>query len=100
VTFAECIIRQEVKTGKMVFPSCTEFTNKFTLIFCPENEVTTTLMTLKSNWYFQGKRNMDTYTNEFRELVTLSGYIDPIACFAEVSTPPLRTKSQSLAQID
>jgi hypothetical protein len=50
----------------------------FELIFCPENEVTTALMTLESDRYFEGKRNIDAYTDEFRELVALSGYTDPI----------------------
>jgi hypothetical protein len=53
--FAERIIRQEMKTGKMVFSSWTDFTDEFELIFCPENKATTTLMTLESNRYFQGK---------------------------------------------
>jgi hypothetical protein len=54
-------------------------TDKFELIFCPENEATTALMTLESDRYFQGKRNIDAYTDEFKELITLSGYTDPIA---------------------
>jgi hypothetical protein len=68
-----------MKTGKMVFTSWTEFTDEFESIFCPENEATTALMTLESDRYFQGKRNVDAYTNEFHELVALSGYTDPIA---------------------
>jgi hypothetical protein len=36
-------------------------------------------MTLESDRYFQGKRNVDAYTDEFRELIALSGYTDPIA---------------------
>jgi hypothetical protein len=76
--FAERIIRQEMKTGKMVFSSWTDFTDEFELIFCPENEATTALMTLKSNRYFQRKRNVDAYTDEFKELIALSGYMDPI----------------------
>jgi hypothetical protein len=79
VNFAKRIIRQKMKTGKMVFTSWTEFTDEFELIFCPENEATTVLMTLESDRYFQGKRNVDAYTDEFRELVALSGYTDPIA---------------------
>jgi hypothetical protein len=63
----------------MVFTSWTKFTVEFTSIFCPENKVTMTLMTLESDWYYQGKQNIDTNTNEFQELITLSGYIDPIA---------------------
>jgi hypothetical protein len=78
-TFTKCIVRQEMKTGKMVFASWTEFTDEFASIFCLENEATTILITLKSDWYFQGKQNVDTYTDEFRELITLSGYMDPIA---------------------
>jgi hypothetical protein len=68
-----------MKTGKMVFTSWTEFTDEFESIFCPENEATTALMTLESDRYFQGKRNVDAYTDGFRELVALSGYTDPIA---------------------
>jgi hypothetical protein len=79
INFTEHIVRQEMKTRKMVFISWTELTDKFALIFCPENKVTMALMTLESDRYFQGKQNIDTYTDEFRELITLSGYTDPIA---------------------
>jgi hypothetical protein len=74
----ECIIRQEMKTRKMVFSSWTDFMDKFEWIFCPENKATTTLMTLESDQYFQGKRNVDAYMDEFKELIALSGYTDPI----------------------
>jgi hypothetical protein len=67
-----------MKTGKMVFSSQTDFTDEFESIFCPENEATTALMTFKSNRYFQGKRNVDAYTDKFKELIALSGYMDPI----------------------
>jgi hypothetical protein len=53
--FAERIVRQETKTGKMVFSLWTKFTDEFKLIFCPENKATTVLMTLESDQYFQGK---------------------------------------------
>jgi hypothetical protein len=53
-TFAQHIVRQEMKTGKIVFTSLTQFTDEFALIFCPENEATTVLMTLESDHYFQG----------------------------------------------
>jgi hypothetical protein len=101
--FAECIIRQEMRTGKMVFTSWTEFTDEFESIFCPENEATTALMTLESDQYFQGKRNVDAYTNEFRKLVALSGYTDPIAIilkFCRGLQPSTQEKLRSLAQID
>jgi hypothetical protein len=53
--FAEHIIKQKMKTGKMVFTSWMEFMDEFELILCPENEATTVLMTLESDQYFQGK---------------------------------------------
>jgi hypothetical protein len=68
-----------MKTGKMVLASWTEFTDEFTSIFCPENKITTVLITLKSNQYVQGKRNINMYTDEFRELIALSSYMDSIA---------------------
>jgi hypothetical protein len=42
----------EMKTGKMVFSSWTDFMDEFELIFCPENEATTMLMTLESYRHF------------------------------------------------
>jgi hypothetical protein len=55
-----------------------EFRDEFTAVFCPENEVTTALMRFELDQYFQGKRNIEAYINEFKDLVDLSGYTDPI----------------------
>jgi hypothetical protein len=52
---------------------------EFTVTFCPENKVTTALMRLESDRYFQAKRNVEAYIDEFKDLVDLSGYTDPIA---------------------
>jgi hypothetical protein len=46
--------------------------------FCPENEATSTLMRLKSDHYFQGQRNVEVYIDEFKDLIDMSGYTDPI----------------------
>jgi hypothetical protein len=78
-TFAERVIRQEMRSGKMCFASWDEFRDEFTAAFCPENEVMTALMRLESDQYFQGKRNVEAYIDEFKDLVNLSGYTDPIA---------------------
>jgi hypothetical protein len=63
----------------MCSASWDEFREKFTAAFCPENEATTTLMRLESDRYFQGKWNVEAYINEFKDVVDLSGYTDPIA---------------------
>jgi hypothetical protein len=52
-TFAECIVRQEMRTGVMAFTDWMDFTSEFMSTFCPENEATSTLMRLESDRYFQ-----------------------------------------------
>jgi hypothetical protein len=79
VSFAECISRQELRSGKMCFASWHNFTEEFAATFCPENEATTALMRLESDWYYQGKQNVEVYIDEFKDLIDLSGYTDPIA---------------------
>jgi hypothetical protein len=78
-SFAEHILRQELWSGKMCFASWREFMEEFMVTFCPENEATTVLMRLKSDRYFQAKRNVEAYIDGFKDLVDLSGYTDPIA---------------------
>jgi hypothetical protein len=43
-SFAERILGQELQSGKMCFTSWHDFTEEFTLMFCPENEATMVLM--------------------------------------------------------
>jgi hypothetical protein len=78
-SFAECILWQELQSGKMCFASWHGFTEEFAVTFCPENEVTTVLMRLGSDRYYQGKWNVEAYIDEFKDLIDLSGYTDPIA---------------------
>jgi hypothetical protein len=73
-SFAECIIWQEMQSGKMCLASWSEFKEDFMSVFCLENEATTALMQLKSNHYFQGKQNIEVSINEFKDLINLSGY--------------------------
>jgi hypothetical protein len=68
-----------MRSGKMCFASWDEFRDEFTAAFCPENKATTALMRLESDQYFQAKRNVEAYIDEFKDLVDLSGYTDPIA---------------------
>jgi hypothetical protein len=78
-SFTKCILCQELWSGKMCFASWRDFTEEFALTFCPENEATTVLMQLESDRYFQAKWNVKAYIDEFKDLVNLSGYTDPIA---------------------
>jgi hypothetical protein len=55
-----------MRSGKMCFASWEEFRDEFMAAFCPGNEVTTALMRLESDRYFQGKRNVEAYIDEFK----------------------------------
>jgi hypothetical protein len=55
VTFAELIVRQEMRTVVMAFAYWMNFTLEFMSSFCPENEATSLLMCLELNHYFQGQ---------------------------------------------
>jgi hypothetical protein len=60
-SFTERILQQELRSGKMCFTSWHDFTEEFAATFCPENKATTALMRLESNWYYQGKQNVEAY---------------------------------------
>jgi hypothetical protein len=62
----------------MAFANWTDFTSEFMSTFCPENEATSALMRLESDHYFQGQRNVEAYIDEFKDLIDMSGYTDPI----------------------
>jgi hypothetical protein len=63
----------------MCFASWREFAEESVVTFCPENEATMVLTRLESYRYLQAKRNVEAYIDEFKDLVDLSGYTDPIA---------------------
>jgi hypothetical protein len=77
-SFAKHILQQKLCPGKMCFTSWHDFTEEFAATFCPENKATTALMRLESDRYYQGKQNVEAYIDEFKDLVDLSGYTDPI----------------------
>jgi hypothetical protein len=79
VSFTKRILWQELWSRKMCFTSWHDFTEEFVATFCRENEVTMALMQLESDCYYQGKQNVEAYIDEFKDLIDLSGYTDPIA---------------------
>jgi hypothetical protein len=48
-TFAERIVRKEIRAGVMAFADWTDFTSEFMSTFCPENEAMSALMRLESD---------------------------------------------------
>jgi|HubBroStandDraft_3_1064219.scaffolds.fasta_scaffold10482_2 hypothetical protein len=78
-TFADRTIRYETKYDSPRYGSWDAFQKVFIETFCPENESTHALMRLESDRYFQGKRTVDAYVDEFEDLIDLSGYSDDLA---------------------
>src|SRR3979490_87158 len=78
-TFADPTLRAEAKAGGPSYATWAEFEAEFRSTFCLENEATTSLMRLESEQYFQGRRTVDQYVDEFSDLIDLSGYSDPLA---------------------
>jgi hypothetical protein len=75
---AKHVVRQEIKSGQMVFTDWDEFPSEFMLTFCPENKAMAALMRLESDHYFQCRHNINTYIDEFQDLIDMSGYTDSI----------------------
>lgn len=77
-TWADRLIRYEQKNGYSRFRSWSEFASAFRLTFFPENEEVDARMKLESTAYFQGKRSVDAYVDEFEDLVEMSHYSDAL----------------------
>ena len=54
-----------------------DFKDKFHKDFLPLNSEATAINTLETMSYFQGKRTVDDYLDQFRDLVYDSGYTNP-----------------------
>lgn len=77
-TWADRIIRYETSMGHPRFATWADFATAFRDSFFPENEATDARMKLESTEYFQGRRSVDTYVDEFEDLIELSGYTDKL----------------------
>jgi len=65
---------QEVKTGHLRFIDWLDFEEEFRKDFMPLDSESTAINVLETTAYFQGKRTVDDYLNQFRDLIYDSGY--------------------------
>ena len=63
--YADHVLRTELHTAHHLFADWNMFYADFVETFCPENEAMHSLMHLESEHYFQGRRNVDNYIDEF-----------------------------------
>jgi membrane peptidoglycan carboxypeptidase len=73
------ILRKEASDNLPAFFSRRDFETDFSAKFCPKNEATAALTKLESVHYYQGRKVVDDYIDEFSELVDEAGYTDGLS---------------------
>ena len=67
----------ETKIGSLRFTDWIDFEDEFRKDFLPLDSEATAINILETNSYFQGRRTVDDYLDQFRDLIEDSGYTDP-----------------------
>jgi len=77
--WAACEFEYEATTGagSLRFYDWDDFEEEFRKAFVPLNMEAAAVNTLETTAYFQGKRSVDEYLDQFRDLIHDSGYKDP-----------------------
>jgi hypothetical protein len=74
--FARRVLRDEAKSKIPKYPTWEAFREAFVAEFCPKNETQLALAKLETTRYHQGKRTVDEYVDDFRELIDQAGYME------------------------
>jgi len=67
-------LEYEAKKGRLCFIDWADFETEFRKNFLPIDSEATAINTLETSNYFQGKRTVDDYLDQFRDLIEESGY--------------------------
>jgi hypothetical protein len=77
--YANHILQKEASEDLPTFFSWREFERDFSSKFCPRNEATAALTKIESTCYYQGRKAVDDYIDEFSELIDEAGYTDGLS---------------------
>jgi len=67
----------EAKSGQLRFIDWVDFEEEFWKDFMPLNSEAAAMNVLETTLYFQGRRSVDDYLDQFKDLIEDSGYSDP-----------------------
>jgi hypothetical protein len=76
VLFAQRVLQDEARSKSPKYPTWEAFHKAFVAEFCPKNETQLALAKLETTRYHQGKRTVDEYVYDFRELIDQAGYME------------------------
>ena len=77
--FVDRMLRFENRIGAPHFTTWAEFRDAFKSEFCPKNETQMALAKLETPAYFQARRSVDDYVDEFCDLIDTAGYQEGLA---------------------
>src|ERR1700727_955709 len=93
--FSARAMRPLSRTGVPMFAGYAEFQKYFVANFCPVDEEMTAALALNDDAYFQGKRSVDEYIDEFTDLLEDAGLNDRlqvVLMFRKGLDPAIRTR--------
>ena len=67
----------KAKSGHLRFIDWVDFEEEFRKDFMPLDSEATAVNVLETTSYFQGRRSVDDYLDQFKDLIEDSGYSDP-----------------------
>jgi hypothetical protein len=97
--FAHRVLRSETRTGTPKFTTWADFRTTFTAEFCPKNETQLALAKLETSGYYQARRSVDEYVDDFRELIDQAGYKEGLAIVVKFRRGLQREIQDQIAQL-
>lgn len=97
--FAQRIIRTQTETRKSFFVDWDHFREVFISEFCPKNETQLALAKLESSEYFQGRKSVDDYVDDFKDLIAQAGYKEGLAIVVKFRRGLRRDIQDQIAQM-